>query len=130
MPPPLLREASGAGGRPSRADLVALVYEQAWGLCVAYLAVGLIFEVLRRFGAPKAALVQEFLDGLPLFTIRQCGLLELYLRASALNQLTPFWNRVLLASITVGTIVLQATVLGLVLATAWGLLGKRRGRES
>jgi hypothetical protein len=107
-------------------SLLTLIYEQAWGLCIAYLTVGLGAEVLRRCDIDAALKVQEFLDGLPFFAIRQTGLLDGYLRASALGRLTPFWNRVLLASITVGAILVQATLIGALLAGAWSLARRRR----
>ncbi len=110
---------------PWRAVLT-LVYEQAWGLCVAYLAVGLIAEVGRRAGASWASAALEFLDSLPFYAIRASGLLELYLRASAIGELPPFWNRVLLSGITVLAILVQATLLGAVLAAGWLLALRRR----
>jgi hypothetical protein len=121
-PPPSLVAPARAAWRP----VLELVYEQAWGLCVGYLALGLVAEVLRRLGVPGAATVQEFLDGLPYFALRVSGLLELYLRASAVGQLSPFWNRVLLSSITVGAILVQATLLGALLAVGWKLARPRR----
>ena len=108
--------------------LLALVYEQAWGLCVAYLAVGLFAEVARRLGAAWATTVQQFLDGLPFFAIRVTGLLEAYLRASAVGQLTPFWNRVTLSAITVGAILAQATLMAGLLSAGWLLTRGRRRR--
>ena len=115
--------------RSSWSAVLRLVYGQAWGLCVAYLALGLLAEVLRRLGVPATADVQEFLDGLPYFALRLSGLLELYLRASAVGQLSPFWNRVLLSSITVAAILVQATLLGALLAVGWKLTGARRRAE-
>jgi hypothetical protein len=103
-----------------------MVYEQAWGLCVAYLAVGLLAELLRRAGVEMAGTVQEFLDGLPFFAIRESGQLEEYLRASAVGSLTPFWNRVLLSSIAVGAILLQATLVGAAIAAVYSFLRRRR----
>ena len=111
--------------RPSWRLVLRMVYEQAWGLCVAYLGIGLVFELLRRLGVGVAATVQEFLDGLPLFAIREAGLLEPYLRASAVGSLTPFWNRVLLSSITVGAILLQATLVGAAIATLYTVTRRR-----
>ncbi|MBI5542752.1 MAG: hypothetical protein HY901_02610 [Deltaproteobacteria bacterium] len=127
-PTPPYGDADDALDRPSRSVLV-MVYEQAWGLCIAYLGVGLLFEVLRRLGVPSAGSVQEFLDGLPFYAIRQSSLLELYLRASAIGQLSPFWNRVLLSSITVGAILLQATLMAGLVATVWSLERRRRRRR-
>lgn len=106
--------------------MLVLVYEQAWGLCVAYLTVGLVSEVARRLGARWASPVQEFLDGLPFYAIRAGGQLEPYLRASAIGDLSPFWNRLLLSGLTVGAILLQATLLAALLALGWTLALRRR----
>lgn len=114
--------------RPPWRAVLAMVYEQAWGLSVAYLAVGLLAEVARRLGAAWAGPVQEFLDGLPFYAIRASGLLDVYLRASALNQLTPFWNRILLSAITVLAILLQATLIGALIAGGWLFARSRRRR--
>ena len=74
--------------------------------------------------------MQEFLDGLPFYAIRATGLLELYLRASAIGDLPPFWNRVLLSGITVAGILVQATLMGTLLAAGWTLLSRRHRRPS
>lgn len=111
--------------RPSMRDVMGMVFEQAWGLCIAYLGVGLVAETARRAGVRPAASVQEFLDGLPYFAIRLSGFLEEYLRASAIGRLTPFWNRVLLSSITVGAILLQAALLGGLLWGAWRVVRRK-----
>jgi len=112
--------------RPSWRPLVKLVFEQAWGLCVAYLCIGLLAEGLRRLGVERAGSVQEFLDGLPFFAIRESGLLDEYLRSASVGRLTPFWSRVMLSSITMGAILLQATLLGAILAIAWTVTSRRR----
>ncbi len=111
---------------PSWRDLFAVVYQQAWGLCVAYLGLGLVAEVLRRQGLMVGARAQQFLDGIPYFAIRAVGQTEPYLSAVALGRLTPFWNRVLLACITLGTILLQATLVGLLVALLFQLFTRRR----
>lgn len=110
---------------PWRAVLT-MVYEQAWGLCVAYLFIGLVAEVARRAGAAWAGSALEFLDSLPFYAIRSSGLLELYLRASAIGDLPPFWNRLLLSGLTVLAILVQATLLGAVLAAGWLFATRRR----
>ncbi|HEY3448031.1 MAG TPA: hypothetical protein VGK67_16865 [Myxococcales bacterium] len=130
------KEAPPAGDVPGVPDVPAepslwrpvltMVYEQAWGLCVAYLAVGLIAEVGRRLGAAWASSALDFLDSLPFYAIRASGLLELYLRASAIGDLPPFWNRMLLSGITVLAILVQATLLGALLAAGWMLASRRR----
>lgn len=114
--------------RPRARAVFAVVFDQAWGLCVAYLAVGLLGEVGRRLGLRGAAAVQGFLDGLPFFVLRATGLLEAYLQASAIGRLTPFWNRIALSSLTVLAILVQASVLGLLLAGLWRL--SRVGRRA
>ena len=124
---PPARDPTSLASEPSpwRAVLT-MVYEQAWGLCVAYLAIGLIAEVARRLGAPWANAALEFLDSLPFYAIRASGLLELYLRASAIGDLPPFWNRMLLSGLTVLAILLQATLIGALLASGWMWAARRR----
>jgi hypothetical protein len=111
---------------PSWRELFAIVYEQAWGLCVAYLGLGLLAELLRRRGLTMGARAQQFLDGIPFFAIRAVGQTEPYLSAVALGQLTPFWNRVLLTCITLSAIVLQATLVGLLVALLFQVFARRR----
>lgn len=103
---------------------MAVAYEQAWALSAAYLAAGLVAELLRRGEVKLGTSAQSFLDALPMFAIHKIGLLDLYLRAVVLGDLSPFWNRVLLSSVTLAIILLQATLTGLVLATAIRLLHK------
>ncbi|MGC4117174.1 MAG: hypothetical protein QM765_21955 [Myxococcales bacterium] len=106
--------------------MLTMVYEQAWGLVVAYLVIGLVAELGRRAGAQWATAALEFLDSLPFYAIRASGLLELYLRASAIGDLPPFWNRVLISGITVTAILVQATLLGMLLAAGWLYAARRR----
>jgi len=101
--------------------VLAMVGHQGWGLCVAYLAVGLVVEVARRMDAAWAFSAQEFLDGLPFYALRATGTMDAYLRASAVGALTPLWNRLLLSGITLGAILLQAALLGGLLAASWAL---------
>lgn len=103
---------------------MAVAYEQAWALCAAYLAIGLVAELLRRGGVKLGASAQSFLDSLPVFVIHTLGLLDPYLRAVVLGDLSPFWNRVLLGSVTVALILLQATVIGLGLTAVLRLFQK------
>lgn len=125
---PLPGGPSSSSERRSTLRSMNVIYTQAWGLCVAYLAMGLGAEIMRRLGIRAGAVVQEFLDGVPLYAIRMSGQIEGYLRASALGLLTPFWNRLLLASITVVVILAQATLIGAVVVA--GTRIARRGRSA
>jgi hypothetical protein len=80
---------------------------------------GLGAELLRRSGVRAAAALLNFLDGLPYFVLRESKLLDRYLTGVAVGELAPFWNRVLLASITIGCIFVQALVLGTIIAAGW-----------
>ncbi len=111
--------------RDLKRHLLKIVFDQAWGLCVAYLVLGLAAEVLRRQGVSVGAKAQQFLDGIPYFAIRVVGQSEPYLSAVALGRLTPFWNRVLLSSITLGAIVLQAAVVSALVLGALSLFRKK-----
>lgn len=117
------REAGGNGP----GGLFAVAYQQAWALCAAYLAVGFVAELARRGGSKLGISTQAFLDSLPIFAIHFSGFIEPYLRAVALGSLTPFWNRMLLSSITLVVILLQATLTALFLAGLMRLFGRRRG---
>jgi hypothetical protein len=116
-------DAEQVANSPRR--LMSVVFQQAWGLCVAYLAIGLVAELARRGGLKLGASAQSFLDSLPLFVMHHAGLIESYLRAVVAGQLTPFWNRALLSSVTIGVILIQATLTGLILLGAMCLLHRR-----
>lgn len=116
--------------RDLRHLLLKIVLDQAWGLCVAYLALGLGAEVLRRQGVSWGAKAQQFLDGIPFFAIRAVGQAEPYLSAVAVGRLTPFWNRVLLSSITLGAIVLQAFLVSMLVLGGLRLFAKSRQEGS
>lgn len=116
--------------RDLRRQLLRIVFDQAWGLCVAYLAVGLGAEVLRRRGVGVGMRAQQFLDGIPYFAIRAVGQAEQYLNAVALGRLSPFWNRVLLSSITLAVIVFQALLVSLLVMGASRLFEGRRQDSS
>jgi hypothetical protein len=94
---------------------MTMVYGQAWGLCVAYLVLGLVSELLRRGGLQIGSKAQAFLDSLPLTTMHYLGGIEIYLRALVSGVLNPFWNRMLLSSITLVVILVQATLTGLLI---------------
>ena len=106
-----------------------MVAAQAFLICAGYLVVGLLAEVLRRAGVAKASKVTLFLDGLPIAIMRQVGALEPYLSATALNRLTPFWNRVLLIGFGLTAIVLQATLVGTVMVVISHFTRRRPARR-
>ncbi len=89
-----------------------MVLHQVWLLCIAWLMLGILSELLRRAGLPRAIALQSFLDSLPLFVIERTGHVESWLNATATGQLTPFWNRLLLSSIGVLSLAIQAFIIG------------------
>ena len=107
-------EGPGAAlGTPhSLRELMALVLRQSFWICAGYLVLGLGSELLRMGDSRWGARLQNFLDGLPIAFLRLTGFLELYVEQTVLGALTPFWNRCLLASLTVALIFVQTVALG------------------
>jgi len=104
---------------PAWRRLLSAVFQQAWGLCAAYLGIGLGSELLRRLGFSAGTSIQQFLDGLPIFTMEKLGLLDVYLGAVAIGSLTPFWNRMLLSGVTLVLIMCQALLVAGLMALGW-----------
>lgn len=94
-------------------SLFSTVYSQAFGLCVAYLVVGLTAELLRRSGFALGLSTQRFLDGLPYVALKTVGLLDDFLLSVGQSDLGPFWSRLALVAIALAVIVAQATLVGL-----------------
>ncbi len=106
--------------------MASVVLHQAWSLCVAYLGIGMLAEVSRRAGLSLGTSVLTFLDGMPIFALRLTGLLEWYLGAVAVGQLSPFSNRLLLSGLTVSAIFIQASLIGLAMMGLWRAVRRRR----
>lgn len=101
-----------AGAPHSFRELAGTVRKQAFWICVGYLSLGSLSEVLRRWGMPAGVKLQRFLDGMSILVIELTGIDDAYLNAIGSGRLSPFWNRCALSSLTALLIFVQALLLG------------------
>ncbi len=108
-------------------EFMDMVASQAFWICMGYLAIGIISELTRMKGesvtdghlsgslgiGDLGAWIQRRADSLPLTAMSLLGFTESYLSESAIGFLaSPFWNRVLLSSITAALIYVETLVFG------------------
>lgn len=103
-------------------SLVGIVLRQSFWICLGYLVLGILSELLRIGEFRMGDRLQNFLDGLPITFLRLTGFIDLYVQETVLGALTPFWNRCLLALLTLALIFVQTVVLGTIFSLAmWAL---------
>lgn len=103
-------------------SLVGIVLRQSFWICLGYLVLGILSELMRIGDLQMGVQLQNFLDGLPIAFLRLTGLIELYVQQTVLGALSPFWNRCLLALLTLALIFVQTMVLGTIFSVAmWAL---------
>ena len=103
---------------------------QSFWICCGYLLLGILSELLRRGDLKAGDSLQNFLDGLPIAFLRLTGFIELYVEQTVLGALTPFWNRCLLAALTVALIFVQTMVLGTIFSLFLLWLERRLTRSA
>lgn len=126
------RLAIDAGAPRSLRSLVAIVLRQSFWICLGYLVLGIASELLRMGEVRAGVQLQNFLDGLPIAFLRLTGFIELYVQETVVGALTPFWNRCLLAALTLALIFVQTVLLGVFFSLAMWALERwltREGRE-
>ncbi len=110
--------------------LLNIVLRQSFWICCGYLLLGILSELLRRGDLKAGDSLQNFLDGLPIAFLRLTGFIELYVEQTVLGALTPFWNRCLLAALTVALIFVQTMVLGTIFSLFLLWLERRLTRSA
>jgi hypothetical protein len=105
--------------------LLGIVLRQSFWICLGYLGLGILSELLRMGGFPSGVKLQHFLDGLPIALMRLTGFIDLYVLQTATGMLTPFWNRCLLASLTLAVIFVQTMLIGGLFSAGFWALERR-----
>lgn len=106
-------------------ELFDTVLEQSFWTSIVYLTVGVFGEWLRRLGMPVGIKIQRFLDGLFLLTIDLTNAENSCLRIVYASGLSPFWNRCLIAGVTVILIFILSVALGSLFTALFLWLEKR-----
>ncbi|MBR2979601.1 MAG: hypothetical protein IKC51_06690 [Myxococcaceae bacterium] len=110
--------------------LLRVVLRQSFWICCGYLLLGILSELLRLGDLKAGDNLQNFLDGLPITFLRLTGFIDLYVEQTVLGALTPFWNRCLLAALTVALIFVQTMLLGTIFSIFLLWLERRLTRSA
>lgn len=113
---------------PRPSTVFGSILKQAFWLSMAYLGIGTFIEGMRRTtGAEFWNQATQFVDSVALMLLRRAGFIDPLFGAAARNQIGPFGMRLLLSTITIGAIFIQAVALAGVFAILL-LISRRRSR--
>ena len=93
-------------------EFFSLVISLTFWIVIFYTVLGIAAELMRSAGMPEGTSLESFLDSEAVALLSLTGTIDAYISAVVTGSLTPFWNRVLLSSLTVVIIILQSLVFG------------------
>jgi len=113
--------------RPPRFQLLRIMLANALLLSAVYLGIGLAVEILLLFFKARwLDLLSLSLDSLPARMLAIFGWLDPLAAAAAYGRVSGFWLRAIFGVTTVTIIFALALIVGLVMAGASWLMGRRR----